>query len=109
MNPARHQQRTRRLAATVAGVLAATLGLAAPTANASPTIAVHDAAHVGATAKSLLGDRTVGSYYDTKTKQLIVTVTDDDAAKQVRALGAVPTKVPYHASALAAVTTQLAQ
>ncbi|EWM10148.1 streptogrisin-D [Kutzneria sp. 744] len=110
MNPARHQQRARRLAATVAGVLVAALGWAVPTAtaHAAPTIAARPAAHLGATAQSLLGDRTIGFYYDNASKQLIVTVTDDAAAAQVHALGAVPVKVPYHASELAAVTTQLA-
>ena len=81
----------------------------AQTAQPSGPISARQAAKLDSTAKSLLGDRTVGSYYDNATTRLVVTVMDDAAAAQVRALGAVPAKVPYRASELAAVTTQLGQ
>jgi len=98
MIPARHR------CLTIAALLVAGLAAAAPAANATP-LQARQAAHLGATAQSLLGDRTVGSYYDHN--RLVVSVTDDAAAAQVRALGAVPAKVPYRASELAAVTSQL--
>lgn len=114
MSPARHQLRTTALTMTAIGALVAGLTLAAPTASAqssqaSTPLQARQAVHLGATARALLGDRTIGSYYDSASKRLIVTVTDDSAAAQVRALGAVPAKVPYRASELAAVTTQLGQ
>ncbi|QUQ65913.1 S1 family peptidase [Kutzneria sp. CA-103260] len=100
MIPARHR------CLTIATLLVAGLAVAAPTAGAAP-LSARQATNLGATAQSLLGDRTVGSYYDHH--QLIVSVTDDAAAAQVRALGAVPAKVPYRASELAAVTSHLNQ
>jgi streptogrisin D len=102
MIPARHR------CLTLAAITVAGLAMAAPAANATP-LSARQAVPLGVTAKSLLGDRTVGSYYDKAGKRLVVTVTDDAAAAQVRAMGAVPAKVPYRASELAAVTKELAQ
>lgn len=103
---ARHQSRTTTAtaaAALVAGLLLAVTG----TADASAPTQVRHAASLGPSITRLLGDRTIGSYYDRSTSRLVVTVTDDAAAEQVRLLGATPSRVPYRASELAAVTTEL--
>ena len=111
MIPARRQHPASTLAATAIGLLVAGLALTAPAANAqapqAKALSARQATNLSGTAKALLGDRTIGSYYDGK--RLVVTVTDDTAAAQVRALGATPAKVPYRAAELAAVTAQLGQ
>lgn len=107
---------------TVAG-LAASL-LAAPTAQAAPTSAPLSAAPTGTTlaladaaanysaklATTLsekLGSKTAGSYLDSTTGRLVVTITDSNAAAAVLAAGAVPRIVTRSAATLAAATTEL--
>ena len=93
-----------------AAVVTAGLVLAAPgTAAAGTHVQARQAVTLGASVASQLVDRTVGSYFDGATSRLVVTVTDDAAAAKVRAMGAVPSRVPYRASQLAAVTAKLDQ
>ncbi|GAA0603878.1 S1 family peptidase [Kutzneria viridogrisea] len=80
--------------------------LAVP-ASAGTPLQARQAATLGTELSSTLGDRTVGSYFDQATSRLVVTVTDAEAANQVRARGAVPQHVSYRASELAAVTAEL--
>jgi streptogrisin D len=54
-----------------------------------------------------LGDRTAGSYLDSSTGKMVVTVTDAAAADTVRASGAVAKLVAHSATKLAAVTSGL--
>jgi streptogrisin D len=54
-----------------------------------------------------LGEDTAGTYLDQATGQMVVTVTDAEAAETVRAAGAVAKLVPYSAAELKRVTTTL--
>ncbi|MFV2179150.1 S1 family peptidase [Actinomadura sp. LOL_011] len=68
----------------VAALVAAPPAVAAPAAPAAP-------GHTDAVAAQLterLGARTAGAYLDASTQKLVVTVTDDAAARTVRAAGA---------------------
>ena len=80
------------------GLVASALATAAPAAGASPGAAAAPAAAAdqGAVAAKLadrLGSRTAGAYVDRTTRELVVTVTDAEAAQAVRAAGAVPRTV----------------
>jgi streptogrisin D len=54
-----------------------------------------------------LGDRSAGSYLDSASGTMVVTVTDDDAAKTVRAAGATPRLVTHSAAQLTGATAEL--
>jgi streptogrisin D len=98
-----------RAALTIAagGLAAATL-LAPSLAQASPihtmTAANADEAQ-GLTAK--LGDRSAGTYLDSTTGKMVVTVTDSAAEQTVRTAGAVPKRVSHSAAQLASAVTEL--
>jgi streptogrisin D len=85
----------------VAGTLIAGSLIGAP-AQAAPA-ASPDAA---ATLSERLGDRSAGAYADASGK-MVVTVTDEAAARQVRAAGATPKIVQRGAAELARVTADL--
>lgn len=89
-----------------AGAVFATSGSAEAVPSAKPLNA-RAATAVAAKMTTLLGDRTVGSFYDQAGSRLVVTVTDPAAADQVRAAGATPKFVSYRASQLKAVTAEL--
>ncbi|MEO3745900.1 S1 family peptidase [Plantactinospora sp. B5E13] len=86
--------------ALVAGMMSgAPAYAAAPVAPASPD---------AATALSdRLGARSAGTYLDEATGKMIVTVTDEAAAREVRASGATPRIVARGAAELAGVTAEL--
>jgi streptogrisin D len=110
----------RRCVALVAasgGIIAATLfgggAQAAPVGNTAATVSSlrgHDIAGADAAAANALagrlGSRTAGSYVD-DTGAVVVTVTDESAAQQVRAAGATPKLVSRSAAALATATATL--
>lgn len=56
--------------------------------------------HLHSTLERALGDRTAGSYLDAGTGELVVTVTDDAAADQVRAVGARAKRVEHSTAEL---------
>ena len=56
-----------------------------------------------------LGDHAAGSYYDAKTQQLVVNVTDSATAQQVRDAGAVARTVQYSTAQLHSAMATLAQ
>lgn len=66
--------------------------------------------HLHSTLERALGDRTAGSYLDAATGELVVTVTDEAAADQVRAAGARAKRVEHSTaeleSAMAALEAQ---
>lgn len=72
---------------------------AAPMAQASPEAAAATAAG--------LGSRTAGSYLDQATGRMVITVTDQAAARTVRTAGAVPKMVRYSGAQLAGMTAKL--
>jgi streptogrisin D len=70
--------------------------------------AVHqDLAKLAATLEERLGDRSAGSYVDTATGKLAVTVTDGSAAQSVRAAGAIPRTVARSRADLRSATEEL--
>jgi len=76
----------------------------APAAQAAPAQAGPEAAAVVASA---LGSRAAGSYRDLGTGRMVITVTDEGAARTVRAAGAVPKRVRHSGAHLASVTASL--
>ncbi|MFI7521578.1 S1 family peptidase [Micromonospora globbae] len=100
MRPTRSSLR-RAATVAVAGTLIAGSLIGAP-AQAAPA-ASPDAA---ATLSERLGDRSAGAYADASGK-MVVTVTDEAAARQVRAAGATPKFVQRGAAELARVTADL--
>ncbi|MEV5693865.1 S1 family peptidase [Micromonospora globbae] len=100
MRPTRSSLR-RAATVAVAGTLIAGSLIGAP-AQAAPA-ASPDAA---ATLSERLGDRSAGAYADASGK-MVVTVTDEAAARQVRAAGATPKIVQRGAAELARVTADL--
>ncbi|REF00189.1 S1 family peptidase [Thermomonospora umbrina] len=88
-----------------AGALAATTLLAVPAANAAP--ARPDPARLATTLAERLGSRTAGSYLDSATGRLVVTVADDGAAAIATRAGAVPRKVARSGGDLSRVTAGL--
>jgi streptogrisin D len=95
------------LIVAAAGLLTGTLS-APSLAQAAPagtmTAADADAAQ-GLVAR--LGDRSAGTYLDTVTGKMAVTVTDSAAEQTVRAAGAVPRLVRHSATVLASAITEL--
>ncbi|WP_435866857.1 S1 family peptidase [Streptomyces xanthochromogenes] len=90
----------RRAATAAAGAVAlgATLTMqsadAAPAPNAAPLTAA-SAGRLAHRIDTTLASRTAGSYYDAKTKKLVVNVVDAATADAVRAAGAEPRAVKH--------------
>ncbi|PZF91480.1 S1 family peptidase [Micromonospora deserti] len=101
MRPTRSSLR-RAATLVVAGTLVAGSLIGAP-AQAAPSPASPDAA---AGLAERLGDRSAGTYADASGK-MVVTVTDEAAARQVRAAGATPRFVERGAAELARATAEL--
>jgi len=103
MRPTRSPMRRVAVAITagtlVAGVLAGAPVHAAPAVVASPEAAT--------TLSERLGDRSAGTYLDEASGKMVVTVTDEAAAREVRAAGAIPRIVARGAAELARVTDAL--
>lgn len=83
----RHNRTLSRAAVAVAALAVGAFVAAAPV-RAAPVVPAAAQPGVAATLASHLGDRTVGSYLDNG--RMVVTVTDDQAAGQVRAAGLTP-------------------
>ncbi|GAB2914491.1 S1 family peptidase [Streptomyces mayteni] len=97
--------RPRTLLAAVL-LLTASLAPQATAAGAEPPAA--EPATLAHALEGRLGDRTAGSYLD-GAGDLVVTVTDDAAARAVAAAGATPRRVERDAADLAAATDLLAE
>jgi len=98
----------RRIAMAVAAP-ALVLGiLVAPAAAVAAPLRAADATKAVALADKLTG-QSGGSYLDAATGRMVVTVTDEAAAKQVRAAGAVAKQVTYSTAQLDAVTAKIAK
>jgi streptogrisin D len=91
--------------ALTTGVSAALLA-AAPGAQAAPA-AKPDPAKLSTSLEKQLGTRSAGSYVDSATGKLFVTVTDAAAADSVRSAGAVPRTVTRSGAELEKVTSTL--
>ncbi|PWR16229.1 serine protease [Micromonospora sicca] len=102
MRPTRSSLR-RAVTVAVAGTLVAGSLLAAP-AQAAPASPASPDAAAGLAAQ--LGDRAAGTYADASGK-MVVAVTDDAAARQVRAAGATPKLVARGAAELNRATVEL--
>lgn len=103
MRPTRSPIR-RAAMALAAGTLIAGSVLGAPAAQAAPAPASPDAA---ASLAQRLGARSAGTYLDSASGRMVVTVTDEAAARQVRAAGAVARMVSRSGAELATVTGAL--
>jgi streptogrisin D len=102
MRPARSP--IRRAATTLAvGALVAGSLLGAPAAQATPAASPDAALSLA----DRLGARSAGSYLDGATGRMVVTVTDDAAAREVRAAGAVARVVSRGKADLDKVTAAL--
>ncbi|MGW2931629.1 S1 family peptidase [Streptomyces sp. NPDC001156] len=94
----KHRRITRRRAAMAGGAVAALIaaGVTLQNANASETgqaeaphtLSAVAAGKLASTLGQDLGTDAAGTYYDAKTKQLVVNVLDDAAARTVQAAGA---------------------
>ncbi|SCG75719.1 S1 family peptidase [Micromonospora inositola] len=102
MRPTRSSLR-RAVTVAVAGTLVAGSLLGAPAQAAPASPASPDAA---ANLATRLGDRAAGTYADASGK-MVVAVTDDAAARQVRAAGATPKLVTRGAAVLNRATAEL--
>jgi streptogrisin D len=99
----------RRAALTVAatGLVAGTL-LAPSLAQAAPANTMSAAnADAAQGLADKLGDRSAGTYLDSATGKMVVTVTDSAAARTVSTAGAVPKVVRHSAAQLAGATAEL--
>jgi streptogrisin D len=101
----------RRIAVAGAGIAAfvvsAVLLPSAHAATAAPAKA--SASTVASHLVTVLGDRSAGSYYDARTRRLVVDVTGPADASQVRAAGAVARTVPFSAAQLHSAMATLDQ
>ncbi|SCL24983.1 streptogrisin D [Micromonospora rhizosphaerae] len=104
MRPTRSSLR-RAVTVTVAGTLVAGSLLGAPAQAAPVSPASPDAA---ASLAERLGDRAAGTYADASGR-MVVAVTDDAAAREVRAAGATPKIVARGAAELNRATAELAR
>ncbi|HEX7746532.1 MAG TPA: S1 family peptidase [Micromonosporaceae bacterium] len=105
MRPIRSPIRRAAIAlALAAGSLVAGSLLGAPAAQAAPAAASPDTA---AALAERLGARTAGTYLDSSGGRMVVTVTDEAAARQVSAAGAVAKVVSRSGAELATVTAAL--
>jgi streptogrisin D len=104
MRPTR--SRLRHAAITfAAGTLVAGMLLAAPSANAAP---IPNASPDQAAALSeQLGPRSAGTYFDSASGKMVITVTDEAAARDVRAAGAIAKLVARGSADLARATAAL--
>ncbi|MDF9811077.1 S1 family peptidase [Streptomyces sp. SPB162] len=82
-------------AVVAAGFLLPHANAAQPTTPSPLALAPTDAARLASDLTSRLGDSTAGSYYDAKTRQLVVNVLDATADQKVRDAGAVPRTVTH--------------
>jgi streptogrisin D len=85
MRPKRSAIRRAATALAAGAALVAGSLLGAPAAQAAPTAAPDAAASLA----DRLGARSAGSYFDSATGRMVVAVTDEAAAREVRAAGAV--------------------
>jgi streptogrisin D len=103
----------RRVILIVTAALAAGAMLAAPTAQAAPATATDAAivatSQLATTLADQLGSNTAGSYLDSVTGKLVVTVTAEAAAQKVRAAGASAKIVKHSAAMLQAATNELSR
>jgi streptogrisin D len=103
----------RRIASCAVAIgAAAALSAVVPSAHATvpPSVkpaASTDLATLATTLEKQLGDRSAGSYLDKVTGRLTVTVTDDSAARSVRAAGAIPRTVTRSRADLRKATEEL--
>lgn len=100
----------RAACAVAVGVMSALLAVTpVQAASSEPAgLAGHqDLAKLAATLEERLGDRSAGSYVDTATGKLTVTVTDGSAAQSVRAAGAIPRTVARSRADLRRATDEL--
>jgi streptogrisin D len=91
------------LIVVAAGLVGGTLVAASAQASASQV----DPSQVAGKLAGQLGSRSAGSYLDSATNKLVVTVTNASDAKTVRAAGAVPKTVAYSGAQLAKATSTL--
>ena len=99
---------TKSLLASVAAVaLTATTLALAPSASAAPTATIVDAETVQALAERLGDHATAGTYLDSASGKMVVTVTDEASARAVRSAGAVAKRVSRSAADLQKVTDGL--
>ncbi len=96
-----------RRAGIAAVALAAGALVAAAPAQAAPSVPAGAQAAVAHSLAGQLGDRTAGSYLDKATGHVVVTVSDADAARTVRAAGLTAKLVRHSATELGAATTGL--
>lgn len=98
----------RRTAITLAAPALLAWALIVPaTAQAAPSALRADGAVAAESLSAGLGDRSAGSYLDSATGRMVVTVTDEAAAKSVRAAGAAAKLVEHSAVQLNAVVDTL--
>ncbi|MEV5505363.1 S1 family peptidase [Streptomyces orinoci] len=112
MKAARTSRRRSAIAGVGAVVLAATtLGVQSAGAHPEPSPAALTSAQAGQLAQKLqhrLGAGTAGSYYDAKTKKLVVNVLDPASAAKARAAGAEPRTVRHSTAQLTSARRTLA-
>jgi streptogrisin D len=107
VNNSASRRAVRTLVGLAAALVAAT-ALVAPSVQAAPTATAGSAtAATAATLEHSLGSRTAGSYLDQATGRMVVTVTDDAAARTVRAAGAIPRLVTRGRAQLQSATATL--
>jgi streptogrisin D len=97
----------------IAGMVAGAV-LAAPTAQAAPPATTDRAAitvtsTLATTVAAQLGGDTAGSYLDSRTGKLVVTVTTEAAAQKARAAGASAQIVKHSGATLQAATAELSR
>ncbi len=105
---------SRRVRLIVTAGIVAGVVFTAPTALAAPSPAAEGstaaaASKVATTLADRLGSDTAGSYLDSVTGKLVVTVITEAAAKQVRAGGASPKIVKHSGATLRAATDELSR
>lgn len=98
----------RRAAITLAAPLLLTTAILWPSAaQAAPDLLRADDAATATALSAKLGSDSAGAYLDAATDRMVVTVTDEAAAKQARAAGAKAQIVKYSAADLDAVTARI--
>lgn len=98
----------KRSAATLAAPLLLVGMILWPSAaQAAPVPLFAEGAEAATEVSDKLGARSAGAYLDETTGRMVVTVTDETAARAARAAGAVARTVKYSADDLAAVTARI--
>jgi streptogrisin D len=111
MTPTRSHVRVITLSASAVVVLGGAIALT-PLARAASTPDQRSTVMAAPAATALsthLGDHSAGVYRDRATGQMVVTVTDEQAARTVRAAGAVAKVVAHSGAQLAATKADLAR